>query len=448
VARPNLMGQQAIDRIKAYVGAAGGPSDPGSSAVLGAAAVPDHPGYGALIEKHSPRYVIHPVGTGRSKPPHPAGHNDYHPCRVEVYLGHAHLISLTKGWPVPEPLRSLNLRARDLIYGIFVAAFGSEMNPVVASVLAWVPFAIAIALAGVYWHYELLAGSLIVILLVLTLYPFVFEKIGRWPSGTKEMREKLAFNLGTGLRGWSITLKTATAPVAIWREYHRALKDQRPAAYVHVIPQGDGGLVIQYWLFYYFNHWVNTHDGDWEVSMVFLPPERENGSRPDPTYVFLSSHEGGLWRRWPDAPRAGPGDTHPIIYVARGSHAQYFEPHPTGYEPDRLVSFTGLRFFKANISLRFGGEHKDRRDWVPSLSPDEARTKATDPYDLLVVPDDVSTLDPRDGEMWDQWWWMRYEGSWSRATELYGPSTRLESWSDPRAWVSVRAAGDAGRFEA
>ena len=439
------IGQQAIDRIKAYVGTAGGPSEESKAVVLGAAAVPDH-NVGELVERHSPRYVIHPVGKGSSKPPHPAGNSDYHPCRVELFIEQAHLISLQRGWPVPEPLRSANLRTRDLIFGIFAALFGSRVPPVVASFLAWIPFAIFVWWLGfVVWHVEVIATSVIVVFLILTFYPFVFEKLGNWPEGVEGIREKLGYNLATGLADQSLTLKSATAPVAIWKEYHRVRKDQRPAAYVHVVPRADGGLIIQYWLFYYFNHWVNTHDGDWEVSMVFIPPE-ENGVRPNPTHVFLSSHEGGLWRRWADAERAD--DTHPIVYVARGSHAQYFEPHPTGYEPDRLVSFAGLRFFKANISLRFGGEHKDKRDWVPSVSPDAARAMPRDPYDLLVVPDNASTLDPRDDEAWNEWWWMRFEGSWSRATELYGPSTRLESWSDPRAWVSVRAAGDAGRFDA
>ena len=87
-------------------------------------------------------------------------------------------------------------------------------------------------------------------------------------------------------------------------------------------------VVLQYFLFYAFNDWrhhggFNFHEGDWEAVFVFL--ERSNGQYV-PTGVGLSQHHEGdyrSWRateRWPDREK-GP---HPVIYVAAGSHANYF----------------------------------------------------------------------------------------------------------------------------
>jgi hypothetical protein len=43
----------------------------------------------------------------------------------------------------------------------------------------------------------------------------------------------------------------------------------------------------------------------------------------NPTGVFYSSHEGGETADWEDIEHEGD---HPVVYPARGSHANYFEP--------------------------------------------------------------------------------------------------------------------------
>ncbi len=42
--------------------------------------------------------------------------------------------------------------------------------------------------------------------------------------------------------------------------------------YGRVLPVEDEhvGKVLQYWLFYYYNDWWNSHEADWEVAMVYL----------------------------------------------------------------------------------------------------------------------------------------------------------------------------------
>ncbi len=96
-----------------------------------------------------------------------------------------------------------------------------------------------------------------------------------------------------------------------------------PTAYGAVFRRGNR-IVLQYWLWYPVNvysptvpageFWV-THEGDWEAVTVLLDLDER------PLLVGLSSHCGGLKRAWRDAPRRG---SHPVAYVAKGSHANYF----------------------------------------------------------------------------------------------------------------------------
>ncbi|MEM2307080.1 MAG: hypothetical protein QXE26_05685 [Candidatus Bathyarchaeia archaeon] len=89
-------------------------------------------------------------------------------------------------------------------------------------------------------------------------------------------------------------------------------------AYVNIIRRGSG-TVIQYWLFYVFNDGpLNSHQGDIEVIQVFLD------ASGNPKSVLASQHGAGQNAAWNDVERVG---THPIIYVAQGSHANYFRPY-------------------------------------------------------------------------------------------------------------------------
>lgn len=94
-----------------------------------------------------------------------------------------------------------------------------------------------------------------------------------------------------------------------------------------------GTTVLQYWLFYEHNFWSHpglpfgfvwqAHEGDWEVVHVVLDAKRT------PVEVAYSQHCTGQRRAWDDVGKA-PGTDHPLVFVARGSHANYFAPgvHP------------------------------------------------------------------------------------------------------------------------
>ena len=102
-----------------------------------------------------------------------------------------------------------------------------------------------------------------------------------------------------------------------WAEYYRIIKrleshvdddEYRHMAYVHfaygddlpaTIPSGDtkcdysGLIAIEYWFIYLYNDWRATHEGDWELAVVFLRQPSEIGGEPEPIGCAYSAHHGG-----------------------------------------------------------------------------------------------------------------------------------------------------------
>ena len=107
-----------------------------------------------------------------------------------------------------------------------------------------------------------------------------------------------------------------------------------PTIYGRVVHQ-DGDIVLQYWFFYYDDALIlppvpipgygpatfwQSHEGDWEVANVILDP---NGN---PVEAAYSQHCSGQRKAWGDVQKWPAGSTHPVDYVALGSHANYFAP--------------------------------------------------------------------------------------------------------------------------
>ena len=120
-----------------------------------------------------------------------------------------------------------------------------------------------------------------------------------------------------------------------------------------------GTTVLQYWLFYEDNFWSlpalpfgtvwQAHEGDWEVVQVVLDDKRT------PVEGAYSQHCTGQRRAWEDVPRA-PGTSHPIVYVARGSHANYFTPGVHAiplscYPPQAVLFFQQLGIPPHDVSV-------------------------------------------------------------------------------------------------
>ena len=122
-----------------------------------------------------------------------------------------------------------------------------------------------------------------------------------------------------------------------------------------------GTPVLQYWYFYADDFWSllyppndlvwQAHEGDWEVVTILLDENRL------PREVGYSRHCNGIRRAWDDVPKWA-GTTHPIDFVAIGSHANELAPGvqliDTSCYPQDVQDF-----FRANhitpVDYDFGG---------------------------------------------------------------------------------------------
>jgi hypothetical protein len=119
-----------------------------------------------------------------------------------------------------------------------------------------------------------------------------------------------------------------SAPTRNYRAMYVALR-QLPGYKNHIYGRAKedskGRLWLQYWFYYFFNDYnlaggIGLHEGDWEMVQLRMGPD---GGRPDLAVYAQHVHaEQAPWEhveKLPDSP-----DT-PVVYVARGSHASYFE---------------------------------------------------------------------------------------------------------------------------
>jgi len=131
-------------------------------------------------------------------------------------------------------------------------------------------------------------------------------------------------------------LSNATETVAqkAFRIYQEILKQNpEPVYYGRVTErqdsEGNHWKSLQYHFFYAFNDWrlaangVNHHECDWEMVAVYLKNDQ-------PYAVLFSQHGSGALEHWENVncvkEKDGMETTHPIIYTALGSHANYGKP--------------------------------------------------------------------------------------------------------------------------
>ena len=100
---------------------------------------------------------------------------------------------------------------------------------------------------------------------------------------------------------------------------------QTPAMYGAVV-RSARRIVLEYWLFYPFDLYTfanplgsvwQDHEGDWEAVVVVLDKSAT------PLLVAVGQHCTGSPRAWAKVEKRGK---RPIVYVALGSHANYFAP--------------------------------------------------------------------------------------------------------------------------
>jgi hypothetical protein len=110
------------------------------------------------------------------------------------------------------------------------------------------------------------------------------------------------------------------------RQFRNWNDGRPPSIYAHVAtdPSDPGKLAVEYWFYYTFNDFTDKHESDWEMAQVdFAASTAAAALRVGPYEVDLSQHAGGERSAWTDTKLQKDG-THPVIYDATGSHANYF----------------------------------------------------------------------------------------------------------------------------
>jgi len=164
-----------------------------------------------------------------------------------------------------------------------------------------------------------------------------------------------------------------------------------------------GTRVLQYWYFYPDDFWSlqyppsnliwQAHEGDWEVVTIVLD---EAGT---PQEVAYSRHCNGIRRAWDAVPK-WPGTSHPIDYVAIGSHSNQLAP---GIQPIDTSCYPAevRSFFAANhitpFDFDFGGT---------TYGPAELGIAATG---IEWVHENA----PR---------WLRFDGAWGEGQFIHAPA--------------------------
>jgi hypothetical protein len=186
----------------------------------------------------------------------------------------------------------------------------------------------------------------------------------------------------------------------------RVSEGHKPTVYAHVAtdPLHPGRLALQYWLFYAYNDWNNLHEGDWEmIQLVFDAKNAHEALASPPASVGYSQHEGAERADWGAAKLERVGGTHPVVYPAAGSHANFFDE--------------GL-FLGSSASQGVGcdnttGPHDDLHPAVATIPSDPAQARTQFP-------------------------WIAFEGRWGELQPSFfngptGPNLKTQ-WTEPITW--------------
>ena len=166
----------------------------------------------------------------------------------------------------------------------------------------------------------------------------------------------------------------------------------------------DDAIVLQYWFFYdddvYSYVYAPTdqlwqsHEGDWEMVQVVLTADKV------PVEVGYSQHCLGQRRGWDTTPRVG--GTHPVVYVAVGSHANYFTPG-THQLDTRCIPPEVLALLR-QIGLPLPVDYA-----VPGTTSGPAGL-ATETTRVKLINDDTEG-------------WLAFPGTWGEAQYFHSPLT-------------------------
>ena len=181
----------------------------------------------------------------------------------------------------------------------------------------------------------------------------------------------------------------------------------KPTVYAHVAtdPGYPGRLSLQYWFFYVFNDFNNTHEGDWEMIQLNFEASTAAEALAKGAYeVGYSSHEGAERADWGGDKVEIVDGTHPVVYPAAGSHAN---------------KFTAALYLGSSADAGVGCDdtrspHDELRPVVVTIPSDPAAAKAAYP-------------------------WITFQGRWGELQPAFfngptGPNLKGQ-WTHPMQWA-------------
>lgn len=175
-----------------------------------------------------------------------------------------------------------------------------------------------------------------------------------------------------------------------------------PVVYGAALRRGNR-IDLQYWIWYPWDVYSPTvppgdlwqvHEGDWEAVSVILDLTGK------PLLAGYSQHGKGTRRDWARVPKRG---VHPLVYVALGSHANYFRAGEPLLDP-RIVDPALL-----SVVAAYGVKPVDHTGGGPTVRP-------------VLVP--VTRTSPS---------WMTFAGTWGETGYLHVPdNTPIAGGGRPR----------------
>jgi hypothetical protein len=220
-----------------------------------------------------------------------------------------------------------------------------------------------------------------------------------------------AKNLSDGLPGYNLDFPgDALSPGCSYADWAGAIaKTSPPTMYAHVAtdPSYPGQLALQYWFFYLYNDFNDKHEGDWEmIQLDFDAANAEQALATPPTEVGYSQHEGAESARWGSSKLAIVDGTHPVVYPALGSHANYFAP-----------------------ALYLGRSAAQGVGCDDTIGP--SRQIAPNVVDIPQAPSAYLAQFP----------WLGYLGRWGERHQSFyngptGPNAK-ERWAEPITWANT-----------
>jgi hypothetical protein len=152
---------------------------------------------------------------------------------------------------------------------------------------------------------------------------------GPWTSADLISVAPEGGELSDGLPGYFLDFPgNALRPGCTYAEWSARINaefDSTVYAHVATDPTHPDQIVLQFWFFYVFNDYNNTHEGDWEnIQLIFDASSAAEALETEPIAVGYSQHGGAERALWGDEKLEIVDETHPVVYPAAGSHANHY----------------------------------------------------------------------------------------------------------------------------